>query len=398
MWSAAGPIAAAERLQLTPKQVPRTTNHLESLNGRIKRKYFNPYLTSGRLPRADMYIMKLVQDVTPRILEEHRDRWQYERYKISLQVNFGHAYQTPPLGASPPDNPEVDHASDYNDSPDYRLSSPSLHSDDDDSALDQNSAEDADDTDHAFRVDASVAVPSGFVLRADGSQATALERADNSLPSPSPSPSPSPPVSWSFHLSPELPADQEVWDDSYEEEDAMLLDDLGFDISGLSPRSPEPPAALFLPPLEPSHPASLHQSLSYDDDDARAVPSPAAAPASVPSPAHANYEAIAHRELLVAEDAVAKALRRLLALGYTQDALAHHMSPAIQERLFHRPPSPLPEPGPAVVPTAGSSSAVLSSSPIPSQIPPELLEHAPLVLQPFSIQHKEKRKPSYNIR
>ncbi|KAM6494944.1 hypothetical protein JOM56_009567, partial [Amanita muscaria] len=63
-WSRAGVIEAAKILQTTVDKVPRTTNHLESFNGRIKHKYFASYQHSGRLPRLDMWVLLIGTRVT----------------------------------------------------------------------------------------------------------------------------------------------------------------------------------------------------------------------------------------------------------------------------------------------------------------------------------------------
>ncbi|KAF8898646.1 hypothetical protein BD779DRAFT_1795286 [Infundibulicybe gibba] len=73
-WSKAGVLAAAIILGVHPDTIPRTTNHLESFNGRIKRKYFDAYQHSGRLPRLDAWILLLISRVIPDFFSEYDER------------------------------------------------------------------------------------------------------------------------------------------------------------------------------------------------------------------------------------------------------------------------------------------------------------------------------------
>lgn len=88
-WSAASAVEAATRLNIPINTVPRTTNHLESFNGRLKNRYFQPYLRSGRLPRLDVYVMTLIKDVIPRILAERIERENFMEYRQTLTTSAG---------------------------------------------------------------------------------------------------------------------------------------------------------------------------------------------------------------------------------------------------------------------------------------------------------------------
>lgn len=64
-WSVAGAMEAAKQMNVPLSRITRTTNHLESFNGRLKGKYFAPYLHSGRLPRIDFWIHILITEALP---------------------------------------------------------------------------------------------------------------------------------------------------------------------------------------------------------------------------------------------------------------------------------------------------------------------------------------------
>ncbi|KAJ7171536.1 hypothetical protein C8R46DRAFT_846840, partial [Mycena filopes] len=71
---------AARRLGVPVSEVPRTTNHLESFNGRIKSSYFSPFIHSGRLPRIDYWVLILITLVLPTFFDawaEKRDLSDY---------------------------------------------------------------------------------------------------------------------------------------------------------------------------------------------------------------------------------------------------------------------------------------------------------------------------------
>ena len=79
-WSRAGIVEAARILQTAVDKVPRTTNHLESFNGRIKLKYFAAYQHSGRLPRLDMWVLLIGTRVTADFFAEYDERRRTEDY------------------------------------------------------------------------------------------------------------------------------------------------------------------------------------------------------------------------------------------------------------------------------------------------------------------------------
>ncbi|KAJ7153245.1 hypothetical protein C8R46DRAFT_830330, partial [Mycena filopes] len=64
-WSLAGVEEAAARMGVPVSEISRTTSPLESFNGRLKGAYFAPYMHSGRLPRIDYWILKMITTVLP---------------------------------------------------------------------------------------------------------------------------------------------------------------------------------------------------------------------------------------------------------------------------------------------------------------------------------------------
>jgi hypothetical protein len=79
-WSVAGAMEAAKRMDVPLSRIARTTNHLESFNGRLKGKYFAPYLRSGRLPRIDLWIHILITEALPTFFAEWAERRDLKDY------------------------------------------------------------------------------------------------------------------------------------------------------------------------------------------------------------------------------------------------------------------------------------------------------------------------------
>jgi hypothetical protein len=94
-WSPAGPIEAARRLGngITPAFIARTTNHLESFNGRIKTRLLRDYEHCGRLPRIDVWVLVLVTRVMPEFFEA----WLEKRRNLAY---YSYMRQAPDLSVS----------------------------------------------------------------------------------------------------------------------------------------------------------------------------------------------------------------------------------------------------------------------------------------------------------
>lgn len=86
-WSRYGREAAAERMGVTADEVLNTTNHLEALNGSLKRKYIPQWQHSGHRLRFDILIFHTISSILPRIyarrrlLSDYHD-WKAERFPL----------------------------------------------------------------------------------------------------------------------------------------------------------------------------------------------------------------------------------------------------------------------------------------------------------------------------
>ena len=110
-WSPAGAIEAARRLGIPVSRVARTTNPLESFNGRIKGKYYKPYQHSGRLPRIDMWILLLVTTVMPDFFKEQKGKKEMQDFYASKRVLGAAAHSvshgsTEASSSSPAESPQ----------------------------------------------------------------------------------------------------------------------------------------------------------------------------------------------------------------------------------------------------------------------------------------------------
>ncbi|KAJ7748874.1 hypothetical protein B0H16DRAFT_1319578, partial [Mycena metata] len=83
-WSLAGVKLAAVRLGVDVSKVARTTNHLESFNGRLKKKYFAHHMRGGRLPRLDYWVLIYITEALPNFFAE----WTQRRALASYYVNM----------------------------------------------------------------------------------------------------------------------------------------------------------------------------------------------------------------------------------------------------------------------------------------------------------------------
>jgi hypothetical protein len=67
-WSTEGYTELAESTDLPLKQLPRTTNHVESFHRTLKATYLPLYSRNGNLPRADILAVFLAIHIVPEIL------------------------------------------------------------------------------------------------------------------------------------------------------------------------------------------------------------------------------------------------------------------------------------------------------------------------------------------
>ncbi|KAJ7483905.1 hypothetical protein B0H11DRAFT_1722928, partial [Mycena galericulata] len=84
-WSLAGAVEAAKRMGVPVSKVARTTNHLESFNGRLKGKYFKHHQHSGRLPRVDHWVLIYITEALPAFFAEWTERRERAKYYSSMR-------------------------------------------------------------------------------------------------------------------------------------------------------------------------------------------------------------------------------------------------------------------------------------------------------------------------
>ncbi|KAJ3893424.1 hypothetical protein GG344DRAFT_87175 [Lentinula edodes] len=76
-WSECGRIAAAARIGVAVEGIIPTTNHLESFNAVLKRKYIQRYLRSGHRLRFDILILLLITQILPQIFRRRNAQRQF---------------------------------------------------------------------------------------------------------------------------------------------------------------------------------------------------------------------------------------------------------------------------------------------------------------------------------
>lgn len=91
-WSRKGRLDAASRMGVMVDTVLSTTNHLESFNGVLKRRYIPQWQHSGRRLRLDVLLVCMSVDVMPRIFARRRVLVKYETWK---KGRFGAALKGP---------------------------------------------------------------------------------------------------------------------------------------------------------------------------------------------------------------------------------------------------------------------------------------------------------------
>ncbi|KAJ3729336.1 hypothetical protein C8R42DRAFT_558864, partial [Lentinula raphanica] len=79
-WSACGRHAAAGRIGISVPEMIPTTNHLESFNCILKRKFIGSWLRTGKRLRIDLLILVLITRVLPDIFARRRTALQYKAW------------------------------------------------------------------------------------------------------------------------------------------------------------------------------------------------------------------------------------------------------------------------------------------------------------------------------
>lgn len=87
-WSEWGRLTAAAAIKIPVEGIIPTTNHLESFNAVLKRKYIQQHVHSGHRLRFDILIFLLITQILPqiynhrRLIQEHR-RFLNERFSAA---------------------------------------------------------------------------------------------------------------------------------------------------------------------------------------------------------------------------------------------------------------------------------------------------------------------------
>ncbi|KAJ3855966.1 hypothetical protein EV368DRAFT_79123 [Lentinula lateritia] len=82
-WSECGRITAAARIGVAVEGIIPTTNHLESFNAVLKRKYVQRYLRSGHRLRFDILILLLITQILPQIFQRRNAQREYQAWLTS---------------------------------------------------------------------------------------------------------------------------------------------------------------------------------------------------------------------------------------------------------------------------------------------------------------------------
>lgn len=295
-WSAASAVEAAARLNIPINTIPRTTNHLESFNGRLKHKYFQPYLKSGRLPRIDVYVLTLVKDVIPTILAERIERQTIENYRQSLTTTPGprpakRISTTVEASAERSAEPAVATGHSHKST----IPEPDL------SILECDT--DGDQEDEIDLEDEAVNVPELLLVRAEEDTASIAEGNDVQLPQPETGSPNDAHHDWEWDM---------VSEHALEDDD--IICDLSIDTFVEMPHSLA---------QQPSESTSNILGELYEEHNAeRAVQ---------------NAQMVAWRQLMLAQDESAKYLKELLGLGMSWPRLQEFMSDSIVARIRRTP-------------------------------------------------------------
>ena len=278
-WSKAGAVRAAAYLNQKVDRVARTTNHVESFNGRIKGKYFAAYRHSGRLPRIDMWILTMLTKVLPSFFQNQQD-------KVTLDDYYGKLRTIGPFFAK---------ASPLKDTPDGL---------DDKIILEQlldNSEASGESTAEESDSEEGISLPLEIELAPHNDHL--VDDSINLTPD-----SPLTPLSEDSHsLDDSLPFEFDA--------NIILADD------SICPETPDAPGAQHLSELD------VRLPLCPDTAFRRTR--------------NRNSEVTCMQRILQAEDLLVQELRLFLQIADNPDALTPHISPSIHTRLFNPLDAPI---------------------------------------------------------
>ena len=86
-WCIYGRIIAADLLQVSLEQIPKTNNHLESFNSELKVHQLQKYQNNSHLLRLDVLSVILIKSITPNILLKRN-------LKNELQIQLKEHYES----------------------------------------------------------------------------------------------------------------------------------------------------------------------------------------------------------------------------------------------------------------------------------------------------------------
>jgi hypothetical protein len=84
-WSPGGALEASKMLNIPVEDIMRTTNTLESFNGRVKNEYLEPYMHGGKLPRIDIWMLLVVTKIIPNYYSKLSAVSEQEDYRTSMR-------------------------------------------------------------------------------------------------------------------------------------------------------------------------------------------------------------------------------------------------------------------------------------------------------------------------
>ncbi|KAJ7060170.1 hypothetical protein C8F01DRAFT_1254295 [Mycena amicta] len=360
LWSPAGALLASQKLGIPVSQVARTTNALESWNGRAKGQYMAHHQHSGRLLWPDHWIHTMILVAVPAMLADWLQKRQREAFYASMHT-MAPIPAVPSLHSRHPTAPQAPPQFPVPPTPD--LAPPCT-------------AEEA-------------------MLRANDWIAQAV--------SLSPLP---PPVE-------DTPTLEELESDPLEEEEAKLEDMVNVQNVSMVHESFFPSDIALnhediiadlnsidvdVPETEESDLESftVDGMIKIRQNTPRKTHSQSLPTSPTPAPRSSVERATAVMDLNVAEDALVVALKRMLDLGTPKEELARHISEHVAAQLFGHAPEVLmlppltPQPSPPRCPTTSPMIELLATH------QRNFKEGDQLV--PIVTQTKQTQKVSYSCR
>lgn len=373
-WSKAGVIEAARRLGIPVNKVPRTTNHLESWNGHLKKKWYMAYHRSGRLPRIDTWVLITITKVMPEFFKEVAEEERRADYFFSMRyaapnkqsVTIDHHANSEPLITTSPtitqlsDEIEADMLQEIYDD--------GVHEEDEDDA---DSAKDLDqDVDGAEASEDLGHYQFSLRIDPDGDTSSFSIDSEDSIASLSPLP---------------------LWDNALDTS-AIILD-----LPDNANHSIPFPYTSGQPSSESDDPGAIQNILGLELLSMKAPNAPEDIQMAT---RHSNEEATTWQEILAAEDHLTDLISTLRMQSTDPDVdqiISPHVSPTIACRLLNWAPTEedsfMHTHGNSTPPPSFSAAtASLSLPPIDYELT------SANQLPDFEIQRKARRHESYGIR